>query len=91
MGLGGARPGAGRKPKSDELRVQNLARKALISKFGSEEKAFEFLLKSKEPTLIKFVYEHAYGKPREKIDLNNKGSITLKILRGNNPKPETIT
>lgn len=80
---GGARQGAGRKPKVDEVKVQNLAIKSLVEKYGSEEKAFINLLESGEASLIKFVYEHAFGKPREKVDMNNTGPLTLRILRGN--------
>lgn len=79
---GGARKGAGRKPKTDESRVQAMAIKAMLNKYGSEEQAFEALLESKEPTLIKFAYEHAFGKPKEKVSLDNSGRITLKIIRG---------
>lgn len=86
MALGGARAGAGRKPKTDEVRVQNLAVSALIAKYGTEEKAFENLLESGEPSLIRYVYEHAFGKPREKVDLNNDGQISLRIIRGNKPQ-----
>lgn len=81
--VGGARQGAGRKSKVDEIRVQNLAIKSLIQKYGSEEKAFVNLLESGEPSLIKYVYEHAFGKPKEKIDMSNTGQLTLRILRGN--------
>jgi len=85
MAQGGARVGAGRKTKTDEIRVQALARNALISKYGSEEKAIVALINSGEPSLIKFAYEHAFGKPRDKVDLDNGGQITLRIIRGNKP------
>jgi hypothetical protein len=80
---GGARRGAGRKRKADEARIQEMAAKALISKYGSEQDAFKALLDSKEPSLIKFAYEHAFGKPREKVDMDTSGKITLIIKRGN--------
>lgn len=79
---GGSRNGAGRKPKHEEDRVRDIARTTLINNYGSEELAFKALLSSGEPSLIKFVYEHAYGKPKDKVDVNNSGVITLKILRG---------
>lgn len=82
MPNGGARPGSGRKPKAQEARIQEMATKALIKKYGSEEAAFTRLLDSKEPTLIKFVYEHAFGKPKEKVAVENSGQITLIIKRG---------
>jgi hypothetical protein len=68
MAKGGSRPGAGRKPKTDEAHVRNLAIKSIVSMYGSEAKGFKALLQSGEPALIKFVYEHAYGKPKEKIE-----------------------
>lgn len=83
MPNGGARIGAGRKSKTQEARIQEMAAKALIGKYGSEQAAFAFLLNSKEPTLIKFVYEHAFGKPKEKVAVENSGQITLIIKRGN--------
>jgi hypothetical protein len=64
----GENRGQGRKPKADEEKVRNLSISAIKKVFGSEEKGFEALLKSGEATLIKFVYEHAYGKPKEKIE-----------------------
>lgn len=91
MAKGGARPGAGRKSIRDELRVQNLAIKTLTGKYGSEEKAFEALLDSKESSLIKFVYEHAYGKPKEKLQVENEGELTVKIIRGNRTQSEGTT
>lgn len=85
MPAGGARIGAGRKARAQEERIQSLAIKSLVGKYGSEEKALEALLETKEPSLIKFVYEHAFGKPREKVDMDNTGELTLKIIRGDKP------
>lgn len=69
-GTGGARPGAGRKPKADEEKVKALAVSAIEKKFGTLEDGFKALLESQEPSLIKFVWEHAVGKPREKMDVD---------------------
>lgn len=66
--------------------MQNLAIGALIAKYGTEEKAFEALLTSGEPSLIKFVYEHAYGKPKEKVEMQQDGALTIKIIRANRPE-----
>lgn len=68
--VGGARPGAGRKPKADEEKVRNLAVSAIEKTHGSLEAGFTKLLNSGEASLIKFVWEHAVGKPREKMDLD---------------------
>ncbi len=76
-GRGGAMPGGGRPKKADEERVRDLSVKAIISHYGSEEKGFKALLNSKEPVLIKFVFEHAYGKPTEKHQLLGKDGESL--------------
>lgn len=71
MALGGARPGAGRKPKADEEKVRGLAVSAIEKKHGTLEAGFLALLDTQEPALVKFVWEHAVGKPREKHDVDN--------------------
>lgn len=76
-GRGGAMPGGGRPKKVDEERVRDLSVKAIVSHYGSEEAGFKYLLESKEPVLIKFVFEHAYGKPTEKHELFGKGGESL--------------
>ncbi len=70
MANGGKRIGAGRKSKAQEELVRNLAIKSIVAKHGSEEAGFKALLDSGESSLIKFVYEHAYGKPKEKVELS---------------------
>jgi hypothetical protein len=74
---GGARPGAGRPTKADEERVRDLSVNAIIALYGSEKKGFQSLLESGEPVLIKFVFEHAYGKPTEKHQLLGKDGESL--------------
>jgi hypothetical protein len=61
---------AGRKTKVDEERVRTLSVKAIIETYGGEQEGFTALLQSGESVLIKWVFEHAYGKPTEKVDLN---------------------
>ena len=65
---GGKRPGSGRKTKAEELKVANIAMDAIIEKHGSLKKGFQWLLSSGEASLIKFAFEHAFGKPTEKIE-----------------------
>lgn len=77
MAKGGTRPGAGRPTKTDEERVRDLSVQAIAAHYGSEEKGFKALLDSKEPALIKFVFEHAYGKPKERHELFGKGGNPL--------------
>lgn len=78
MAKGGTRPGSGRPKKVDEERVRDLSVQAIIEYYGSEQAGFKYLLESKEPVLIKFVFEHAYGKPREKVDLTSLGESMSK-------------
>ena len=72
---GGARPGAGRKPIAEEMKTRELARAAITAKHGSIEQGLKSLLDSKEPSLIKFVYEHAVGKPTENINAKIEGEV----------------
>lgn len=65
---GGYRPNAGRKKKTDEERVRDLSVKAIIDTYGGEQEGFKALLATQEPVLVKFVFEHAYGKPKDKIE-----------------------
>jgi hypothetical protein len=78
-GHGGRRPNSGRKPVHDEHRVRDLAIAAIVDVHGSEENGFRALLRTNEPALVKWVYEHGYGKPKEVIDLNSKVEQTIII------------
>ena len=64
---GGARKGAGRKPKAEEDRVKNLAIGGLTKVFGSEEKAWEHITKQAKESFpyLKLLIEYGYGKPKE--------------------------
>lgn len=73
MAWGGSRKGAGRKPVADEIQTREKAQAAIIAKYGSLEKGIESLLTSGEPSLVKFVYEHALGKPQDHVDVTSKG------------------
>lgn len=70
MAKGGKQPGAGRPTKAAELKTASIAQAAIAGKFGTQEEGFLFLLNSKEPSLIRFVFEHAYGKPRENVEVS---------------------
>lgn len=84
MAKGGSRPNSGRKSLAIELNTAQLAREALISKFGSLNDALKALWETKEPTLMKFVAEHAFGKPVEKTAQTDTEGNTLPnvILNG---------
>lgn len=71
MSRGGAREGAGRKSVRDETLAKNLCLAAIKTKYGSIEQGLVHLLESKDPALKKFVFEHAIGKPTDKIDLGD--------------------
>lgn len=70
-GTGGARPGAGRKSLRDEDKARKLCIAAIEKKYGSLEGGLIKLLESEEPVLQRFVFEHAIGKPTDKIDLGD--------------------
>jgi hypothetical protein len=78
---GGSRPGAGRPTKADEERVRTLATSAIEEHYGSMEAGFQKLLATEEPALVKFVWEHAVGKPREKMDVDFPGGGPTVILQ----------
>lgn len=76
MGHGGARPNSGPKPKAEQERTKDLCKAAISGKYGSPEKGLIALLESGEPALVKFVFEHAYGKPLDKVEQSGGISIT---------------
>jgi hypothetical protein len=65
---GGKRIGAGRKSVAMEQQTSELCKQAIISTYGGNIEAMKSLLDSGEVPLIKFVFEHAFGKPTEKIE-----------------------
>ena len=73
MPRGGARNGAGRKSIADEEKTREKAKAAILAKYETLEKGLQSLLDSKEPSLIKFVFEHAFGKPTDEVDLKSGG------------------
>lgn len=79
---GGARPGAGRPRKADEEKVIATALTAVVRKYGSLEDGFIALLESGEPSLVRFVFEHVVGKPRERISMEVDGEINaVQLIR----------
>lgn len=71
---GGKRPNSGRKSIAEELGTRDLARKAIIEKWGSLEAGLQALLDMEEQALTKFVFEHAIGKPQDHVDLTSNGN-----------------
>lgn len=81
MGHGGVRAGQGRKPIAVEMNSRELAMSALVRKYGSKEAALESLLDSGNPILMKFVYEHGFGKPIEKVaEVDSEGRDKLPLV-----------
>lgn len=72
-GRGGKRINAGRKTKAEELKSSAAAISAINSRYGSLELGFVALMESEEPVLIKFVFEHAAGKPQDVVDITTDG------------------
>lgn len=64
---GGAREGAGRKPKAEELSLIKLGKDAIIDVYGSEEDYWRHIAKSSKESLphLKILSEYVYGKPKE--------------------------
>ena len=72
-GTGGHRPGAGRKPKDEQLKM--------IEKLSPlQDSAFEALkakLKAKDMNAVKLFMEYMYGKPKQQIDANVTGALSI--------------
>jgi len=73
-GKGGATPGAGRKPKAEEEKVNTLFVNALKTFYkvdtdeSAKEKLIHTLLESQRGQI--FISEHLFGKPKETVDTN---------------------
>lgn len=65
--IGTGLPGPGRPKKATEQQAQQLSVTAIKRKYGSLEKGLVALLESKEPSLIRLVFEYALGKPESRI------------------------
>lgn len=76
---GGKRPNSGRKSIAEELGTRDLARKAIIEKWGSLEAGLKALMDMGEPALTKFVFEHAVGKPQDNVDVTSNGETVGQV------------
>jgi hypothetical protein len=74
-GKGGKIEGAGRKPKADEEKANQIMVNALKTFYNADtdDKAKEKLVHSllETPRGQIFIAEHLFGKPEQKIDLHN--------------------
>ena len=77
MARGGVRPNSGRKSIAEEEKTKAKCQAAIAGKYGSLEDGLKALLDSEEPALIKFVYEHAFGKPTENVDMQSDGKMDI--------------
>jgi hypothetical protein len=75
MPSGGPGRGQGRKSRAEEEKTSTMARNAIAGKYGTPEAGFIFLLETKEPSLIKFVFEHAFGKPQDNVSMDVTGNV----------------
>jgi hypothetical protein len=75
MPSGGANRGQGRKPVAEELNTRILSQTAIIAKYGSLEAGLQKLLESDRDPLVKFVFEHALGKPVDKLEAKVDGEV----------------
>ena len=80
---GGARDGAGRKTKAEELKVQRLGLDAIESVYGSVEKYYIHIAKESKDSFphLKLLQEYVFGKPKETIETtHNINDFNIKEL-----------
>lgn len=85
--IGTGLPGPGRPKKATELQAQQLSVTAIKRKYGTLENGLVALLDSKEPALIRLVFEYALGKPESRIASVNGvpfGQLNIQIVQTNN-------
>jgi len=79
MAAGGKREGAGRKPKAQEEKAQDLIKRALrelYRKDSDDENTVQFLKSFAETQKgQQFIAEHLLGKPKENLNLSGGVSI----------------
>jgi len=71
---GGKRKGAGRKSKAQEEKVRRLGENAIIKIYGSLEAYYEHIAKEAKESFphLKLLQEYVFGKPTEKIILEDE-------------------
>ena len=97
---GGARQGAGRKPKAKEEQVRRLGLDAINEVYGSIEKYYQHIAKESMDSFphLKLLQEYVFGKPKETIvvendnedsfDYSKLSDKTLKEIAELSDKPE---
>jgi len=71
---------AGRKSAAEEWNTRNLCQKAIEAKYGGLSEGCEALLSSGEPVLMRWVFEHALGKPVDKVQLGGDADNKLEVI-----------
>jgi len=85
----GKRP-VGRPKKRDEDKIIKLAVSAITEKYGGLQEGFKALLSTGEPALVKFVWEHAVGKPKDNVNVS--GGVVFRLRKpgdSNNEEEDT--
>lgn len=80
---GGARKGAGRKTKAEELKVQKLGLDAIKDVYGSIEDYYKFIAKESMDSFphLKLLQEYVFGKPKETIETtHNVNDFNIKDI-----------
>jgi hypothetical protein len=97
---GGARKGAGRKPKAEEEHVRRLGLDAIKNVYGSVEKYYQHIARESIDSFshLKLLQEYVFGKPKETIvvendndddfDYSQLSDKTLKEIAGLTDKPK---
>ena len=62
---------AGRKSAAEEWNTHKICQAAIVAKYGSLENGVLALLDSNEPVLQRWVYEHALGKPKDNVHVDD--------------------
>lgn len=100
---GGARKGAGRKPKAKEEQVRRLGIDAINKIYGSLDKYYQHIAKESKDSFphLKLLQEYVFGKPKEVIaiepeqenefDLHKLSDDELALLVKINDKQQSST
>lgn len=81
MAHGGKREGSGRKSKADELGAAALGVNAITKEFGSVEDYWLLIANQARESFphLKLIHEHVYGRAKETIDMDIKGTPTIRV------------
>lgn len=70
---------SGRKGNAEEWGSKNICMAAVVEEYGSVEEGVRALLKSKEPSLLKFVFEHILGRTDSLVKLQGDVDVDGKL------------